>query len=537
MTQQILQFLGGLGIFLLGLVIMTDGLKGLAGAALQGALTRFTRSPVSGACTGAVSTAILQSSSATIVAVVGFVGAGLMTFPQALGVILGANVGTTITGWLVALLGFKLKLGEVVLPFVLIGVLMHLFGRRRWSPGGLALAGFGLIFVGISAMQAGMTGLEGRITPDSFPGDGWVGRLQLLVIGIGITLITQSSSAGVATAITAVYTGTVTFEQAAALVIGMDIGTTATALIATVGGATETRRTGYSHVVYNLITGLGAFLLLSPYVLLWQWWAPGQIYAHAEIALVAFHTGFNMLGMLLILPFSTQLAALICRLVPEKTSRPGRHLDSRLLKEPGVALEAVRTTLEAIYIQQLAYAYHVMTESDVEEEDELESLAEALDETQRYLDYIHLTPESPREWRLLVACMHSLEHMRRLQVRLGDTASARAWQHWPVLQPAGACLSATLQALENVGREGNWLAASGQAEVLANERNAQAMHLRDDIMAAVAAGREDINQGNSQLQAARWMRRVAEHLWRISHHLSLVDLASFKETLPVKAAL
>lgn len=118
MINNLMQLLGGLGLFLLGMLVMTDGLRGLAGDYFNRVLARFTNSPLSGAATGAVSTAILQSSSATTVAAVGFVGAGLLTFPQALGVIFGANLGTTITGWMVALLGLKLKIGDLVLPLL-----------------------------------------------------------------------------------------------------------------------------------------------------------------------------------------------------------------------------------------------------------------------------------------------------------------------------------------------------------------------------------------------------------------------------------
>ena len=137
---------------------MTDGLRALAGSAIRGALMRFTRSPLSGAVTGAVSTAILQSSSATTVAAVGFVGAGLITFSASLGIIFGANIGTTMTGWLVALLGFKLNLGTVILPVILVGTILRLFGNGRAANIGYALAGFGLIFVGITLMQQGMSG-------------------------------------------------------------------------------------------------------------------------------------------------------------------------------------------------------------------------------------------------------------------------------------------------------------------------------------------------------------------------------------------
>ena len=129
----------------------------------------------------------------------GLAGAGLLSFPQALGIVLGANVGTTATGWIVALLGFKLKLGLVMLPLVMVGVGLRLFGRHWVASAGYAIAGFGLVFVGIATLQAGMEGLQGIVTPERFPGETIGGRLQLVAIGIAVTIVTQSSSAGVAT--------------------------------------------------------------------------------------------------------------------------------------------------------------------------------------------------------------------------------------------------------------------------------------------------------------------------------------------------
>ena len=125
-----MQSIGGLGIFLLGMIVLTDGLHALAGNAMRNALMKFTRSPLTGAITGATTTAILQSSSATTVAAVGFVGAGLMSFSASLGIIFGANIGTTITGWLVVLLGFKLKLGTIILPVIFVGAILKLFSKQ-----------------------------------------------------------------------------------------------------------------------------------------------------------------------------------------------------------------------------------------------------------------------------------------------------------------------------------------------------------------------------------------------------------------------
>ncbi len=151
--QSLIQAIGGIGVFLLGMVVMTEGLKALAGARISQWLADATRSPWSGATTGAISTAILQSSSATTVAAVGFVGAGLLTFSQSLGIIFGANLGTTITGWMVALVGFKLQLGSLLLPLIFVGVMLRIFASGRIARAGFSIAGFALIFVGIDLLQ------------------------------------------------------------------------------------------------------------------------------------------------------------------------------------------------------------------------------------------------------------------------------------------------------------------------------------------------------------------------------------------------
>ena len=223
----------------------------------------------------------------------GFVAAGLLTFPQALGIVFGANLGTTVTGWMVALFGFKLKIGAAALPVIFLGAMLRMFGRGRWQSLGRALAGFGVIFLGIGFMQDGMQGFTDTVTPDHFPPDTLGGRLLLLGLGILITLVTQSSSAGVAIAMTALSVGAINFPQAAAMVIGMDVGTTITAVVAALGSSQAARRTGFSHTIFNIFTALAALLLLDPYV-----WALGAAWPHAitaspELALVGFHTLFN----------------------------------------------------------------------------------------------------------------------------------------------------------------------------------------------------------------------------------------------------
>ncbi|WP_372877648.1 Na/Pi cotransporter family protein [Spongiibacter marinus] len=516
--NQWMELAGGLGLFLVGIILMTDGLKALAGDALHRALSRFTRSPTSGAFTGAATTAILQSSSATTVAAVGFVGAGLLSYPQALGVIFGANLGTTVTGWMVALLGFKLELNTLLLPCILAGALAQLFGRGRWRAAGLAIAGFGLIFVGIDAMQVGMSGLEGRITPDSFPDNTWLGRLQLLLLGALITLITQSSSAGVATALTAVHSGALEFEQAAAMVIGMDVGTTATALFATLGGSAETRRTGYSHVVYNVFTGIAAFLMLLPYVALWQWWAPGAIYEQAEVALVAFHSLFNLLGVILVLPLAGQFARFMLWLVPEAQEQFTGHLDKQLLKDPAIALEAVRRSLRSLVEAQLQYCIGLLRDQPSAKPERHRELDDAIERCQRYVDDIHLRPDTPDSWQRLLACMHVIDHMQRLHLRLADRETAQRWQKkGPPLHSGVVFEDGCRQLVKRLTGESDDVA--GAALAFASRCEDETESAREALMAEIASGNENTVNGDLYLDALRWQRRSSRHFAKIFVYL------------------
>jgi phosphate:Na+ symporter len=526
MTEGIVQALGGLGLFLLGMVVMTQGLQELAGEMLRQTLTRFTHSPLSGSLTGTVTTAILQSSSATTVAAVGFVSAGLLTFSQALGIIFGANLGTTITGWMVAIVGFKLKLGSLALPFVLAGTLLRLFGRDRLAQSGYALAGFGLIFVGIDFLQSGMSGLHGIVQPEDFPPDSLQGRLLLVLLGVGITLVTQSSSAGVATALTAVYTGTITFPQAAALVIGMDVGTTVTALLATLGRSVESRRTGYSHVIYNLFTAGGAFLLLSPYVWLWESIAPGALATQPEIALVAFHTCFNALGVIAVLPFAEPFGRFIKHLVPRHETPLLDRLDANLLKEPALALSTVQRTLREATLQLLGET-SVLIETGKANREALSRLQQELDQIHLYVDQIHLSPRQHRQqWPRLNAAIHILDHLQRLHERCDEEPDrAEAAGSAPRLDSAVDSLATTLQAAQSAISEERWSEAQALTKNEWEQSSTGVEPARDAILAAVGTGELDVPLGTDRLEALRWLNRVSYHLWRICSHLQQLAIS------------
>lgn len=524
-----MQASGGLGLFLLGMIIMTDGLRALAGSAIRSALIRFTRSPTSGAITGAAGTAILQSSSATTVAAVGFVGAGLITFPESLGIIFGANIGTTLKGWVIALFGFKFPLGTLVLPLILVGAVMRMFGKGRMANIGYAMAGFGLIFVGITLMQQGMGGLTDIITPETLPADTLVGRLQLVAMGMFITIITQSSSAGVAATLTALYAGAINFEQAAALVIGMDVGTTVTAALATIGGTIAARRTGLSHVIYNLFTGCGALILITPYTLLWERLSPGALSANAEIALVAFHSSFNVLGVIVILPFTAHFAHLIERVVPEiKPSYTGR-LTEALLERPALALTAVQASIHDEFLALLRHVNAMLGDNLMGRRADLIALQNALDETQDYVDRIHLHETTGAEWERMLEIIHTLDHMQRLHERCeeeeGRAVTARDSRE---LSEYSQALVETINGIFTDIETKSWTEASRRAAKTAAYIHDQVEPLRENIMTKIARDEIDVPEGTLRLEAIRWLKRVSKHIARVMQHYSEAELAAGK---------
>ncbi len=517
----VLLCLGGLGFFLLGMVVLTEGLRALADRALRRVLTRFTRSPLSGAVTGAMTTAVVQSSSATTVAAVGFVGAGLLTFPQAFGIVLGANVGTTITGWFVALLGFKLKLGTAALPIVLVGVLMRLFTRGRASSAGFALAGFGLIFVGISLLQEGMGGLVGIITPESFPPDTWIGRLTLFLFGLSFTLVTQSSSAGVAMALTAVNASAMTVQQAAAAVIGMDVGTTATAVLATIGGSVHARRTGYAHVMYNVLAGIGAFLILVPFMRALERFAPQVLASDPELVLVGFHTFFNVVGVTIALTFASQLAGLMVRLVPMKPVPFARRLDHSLLESPAAALDALGATLADLTATAFETVMQLLSTADTRRvEARLAQVRQALGETRGYVESIRTSTDEGWTYQRHLSAMHVIDHLDRLVDRCADA------ERWPPLKydrrlaaiarEIGPATDAVRKALVH----GEQSVAEESLEAAWQSTQDQGHEYRERTLEQVAVGVFDAAEAAVRLDAARGVRRVAYHMWRIAHHLN-----------------
>lgn len=521
MIWNILSALGGVGLFLVGMMLLTSGLKGLAGPQARTILARFTRTPLSGAVTGALTTAVVQSSSATTVAAVGFVASGMLTFAQALGIIFGANIGTTITGWMVAALGFKLDLGEAVLPLIFVGALLHLSGRPRLVCIGQALTGFSLLFIGIDYLKDGLAAFEGIVTPSDFPSDNLPGRLQLVATGLVITLVTQSSSAGVATALAALGAGAINFPQAAALVIGMDVGTTFTALLATVGGGTMARRTGVAHVIYNMMTGIMAFFLLGPFAaFVSSWIADGS----GQIALVAFHSFFNGLGVVLMLPLTRPFARLVEWLVPERGSLLTRGLDPAVLHEPKIATDLAIATLGGLNTAvcgHLSQTLGAKLSAGAARHDR-DALEAALTELRAYLDRIRPPAARPGIAAAVGSTFHALDHLFRLLYRCDQSRRIAALEGTHRLRRLRGLV---IDAANRQARPEDPIATEAMLDRLRAMMRDQRKRPRDRIIEAAVTSTISDEEALDQLDALRWLHRTAYHLWRIRVHQNALENA------------
>jgi len=311
---DIWKLLAGLGIFLFGIYLMEESIKGLAGRSFKRMIRRYTSTRASAILTGASTTAILQSSSAISLMILAFVGAGIMSLENAIGVVLGSNIGTTVTAWIVAFFGFKVSIESFALPLIGIGGLgMILFsGKPVFYNLGKLFIGFGFLFHGLDFMKLSVEQLAAQFDITAITGLGlWV----FILAGILLTALMQSSSATIAIVLSAIYAGVIGLSAGAAMVIGANVGTTTTVILGAIGGVPNKKRVAYSHLIFNLVTAAVALLLLP--LLVWFIETGIGWRNQAVMGIALFHTLFNLIGVLLFLPFVPRLTGAVSRMFPE----------------------------------------------------------------------------------------------------------------------------------------------------------------------------------------------------------------------------
>ena len=342
--QPILELIGSLGFLLYGMKLMSDGIQQSAGEKLQRALSVLTGNRFMSLITGLVVTMIIQSSGATTVMVVTFVNAGLMTLTQSVGVIFGANIGTTITAWIVAIFGFNFKISAFAIPLFGLGYFISILKKGAYKNWASAIMGFGLLFFGLS-------GLSDVFTPEQL---GWLfkiqgsGPLAILtgfIIGILITALLHSSSAFSAIVITMAFNGLINWEMAAAMTLGSNVGSTIDAILASLGANADARRSALIHVMFNVFGTVLALIFFHPFLDLVMMLTPGGQHSNIAIRISMLHTVFKTLSTLILLPLQNPLVLLTKKIIkddPETTSNVYKLEFTGLLAKDSVATHIIQ---------------------------------------------------------------------------------------------------------------------------------------------------------------------------------------------------
>lgn len=423
---------GGLGLFLLGMKNMSDGMQAVAGSGLRRMISAVTDNRFFATIAGTVVTCIVQSSSVTTVMVVGFVNSGIMELSQAVGVIMGANIGTTITGWILVL-----NIGAYGLPMLGGSAFVYLFSRgERWRYWAMAVMGVGMVFFGLELMKDACAII--KETPDfeqwfqKFNADSYLGVMKCALLGCLLTMVVQSSSATLGITISLAFQGIISYPTAAALVLGENIGTTITAVLASLGATTNARRSAYFHVLFNVIGVLWITAIFWWYIGFIQWVVQKDISAsvmvggeatfpNTTVAIAATHSFFNIANTILFFPFVPIFVRLLSWLVPAKDfpEKPRlTDLDIRLLESPLLAIEQSRKEIErmgAVCAEMLVWLAELQQQDSPNKKlaDQLIQKEQLLDSIQEEIAYFITN---------LLSCgiPHSVADEARRQLRMAD---------------------------------------------------------------------------------------------------------------------
>jgi phosphate:Na+ symporter len=548
---------GGVGLFLLGMSVMTEGLKALAGSALRGVLAKAAATPLLGTFWGAVITLLVQSSSATTMTTIGLVSAGLLTFPQGLSLVFGANIGTTGTGWLVALFGVRISLTAAALPIVFVGALLKLLGRGRLAGCGSTVAGFALILVGLTTLQQGMSGLAEQLNPADLPSvigetgvalwSGIWGVLVLVLAGIVMTTVMQSSTAAIAVTLSALHAGAVGLDQAVALVIGQNIGTATSSAMAAIGASSTAKRLAVAYIAFKIVAAVVALLLFSPIVRL-MIRATDSIDAVTLVAV--YHTGYNVVGVAILLPLIAPFTRMIERIVPERRSALTTFLDPASLMSPVVAIEAARRTVARILgllcsssADRLEHGSRGGAVSSLVDGATLDQTSDALQETREFLSHLTDPLPSEEEQQWFISLLHALDHTIRmvdatkenvnLRLGIGGVDEQRALQLCLKAMRSAASVGVGLvhasvpKSEEQPGQvyaDASPVASLSTAIQCLNKYSIELTNLigtnRRATLESVVAGALTTDDAIGQVDAVRFLDRLAHHAWRAATHLA-----------------
>lgn len=396
---MMLQLVGGLAMFMYGMELTSEGIQRAAGERLQRTLNFMTKNSIMAVLTGTIVTIAVQSSSATTVMLITFVNAGLLSLTQGIGVIMGANIGTTLTGWIIAAVGIaKFSIAALAVPIFGIGFFMSITKRKTeaFKSYGSALMGLALIFLGLGFISTAVPkpSADVLLFLQNFSDKGYVAILVSVLAGTIFTILVHASSATMAVVISLAAQGVLDFNIAAALTLGANIGTTIDAFLASIsaGAGVNAKRAAWAHILFNVFGTIWVVIIFKPFISLVQWLIPvdlGPDTVGIHIALL--HTLFNSLNTLVMLPFIKQFASLLERLIkesPEEAERHAIYLPQQLMATPELSLIHARKEIADMAV--LAENMFKRVRSDIKKEPEdFEREIEWFTAKENYADMMH----------------------------------------------------------------------------------------------------------------------------------------------------
>ncbi len=337
----------GVAIFLFGMLSLEEGFRGFSGSTLENILKRSTDKLYKSIGFGIISTSIMQSSSLVSLLTISFLSAGLIGLAQGIGIIFGANIGTTTGAWLIAAFGLKIKISAYAMPMLVFGIIFVFQKNRTLKSIGYILAGLGFLFLGIHYMKSGFEAFKDTIELSRFAMDGYMGLFVFSLIGVAATVIMQSSHATLALIITALAAGQITYENALALAIGANIGTTITAIIGSISSNIDGKRLAAAHTIFNVATAFVAIVAIYPLISVVEYvsHAIGIADDNYTMKLAIFHTIFNLIGIIIMTPFIDKLVNFLHKHIKDKKSKrhkveKAKYLNDSALEFPSTALKA-----------------------------------------------------------------------------------------------------------------------------------------------------------------------------------------------------
>lgn len=453
---DLLQLIGALGIFIYGMKVFSDGLQKVAGNKLRAILKGMTTTRFRGILTGFTTTTITQSSSTTTVMVVSFVNAGLITFVESTGVIMGANIGTTVTAWMVSIFGFKMQITPIAIMLIGIFFPFMFFGREKLKNLAEAMIGFGILFIGLDFIKNGVPNIQENpemfMFLDQFTEFGFLSILLFVLAGTLLTLITQSSSASTAITLVMLFQGWIDFPIAAAMVLGENIGTTVTANIAALVGNVYAKRAARFHFVFNIFGVIWMLILLNPFLSMidqvMSYFSPdvGSVFnitdetgrGNATLALSLFHSAFNILNVILMVGFVPRIVNFVEKYQKDKSKTDQeyrlKYIASGMMSSPELSMTQAHKEIEmfAKLIDKMQYSMqgllfnkqnrreHFLKKLKKREEitDNLElEIAEYLTKISSY----NLTEEATRRIRGMHSMINDLERVGDIYYQMSKT--------------------------------------------------------------------------------------------------------------------